>query len=78
MREPDVLAVDELSLGLAPHRRGRLAERLARLNRERGLAVLLIEQNARLAFDLAAGLTSSRPAASSPKGPQRIWPTAPR
>ncbi|MEV4547123.1 ABC transporter ATP-binding protein [Nonomuraea wenchangensis] len=52
MSRPDVLVVDELSLGLAPNVTAGLARHLAELNRARGLAVLLIEQNARLAFEL--------------------------
>jgi branched-chain amino acid transport system ATP-binding protein len=52
MAQPDLLAVDELSLGLAPRVVDDLAEHLVRLNRERGTAVLLVEQNARLALDL--------------------------
>jgi branched-chain amino acid transport system ATP-binding protein len=54
MSRPDALVVDELSLGLAPNTTADLAAHLARLNREQGLAVLLIEQNARLAFDLCS------------------------
>jgi branched-chain amino acid transport system ATP-binding protein len=52
MADPDVLAVDELSLGLAPMVVSNLARHLRDLNRERGVAILLIEQHARLAFDL--------------------------
>ncbi|MCK2220084.1 ABC transporter ATP-binding protein [Actinomadura sp. ATCC 31491] len=52
MSRPDVLVVDELSLGLAPAVTADLAAHLTELNRSRGLAVLLIEQNARLAFEL--------------------------
>jgi branched-chain amino acid transport system ATP-binding protein len=52
MADPDLLAVDELSLGLAPMVVDELAEHVVRLNRERGMAVLLVEQNARLALDL--------------------------
>ncbi|MCW2919793.1 MAG: transporter ATP-binding protein [Actinomycetia bacterium] len=52
MARPDVIAIDELSLGLAPIIVNDLARHLTALNAERGLAVLLIEQNARLAFDL--------------------------
>ncbi|MEU4242639.1 ABC transporter ATP-binding protein [Actinoplanes sp. NPDC026619] len=51
MAGPDVLVIDEMSLGLAPL----VVEHLAANLRERhagGLAVLLIEQNARLALDL--------------------------
>ena len=54
MADPELLAVDELSLGLAPLVVDDLAEHLRRLNRETGLAVLLIEQNARLAMDLCS------------------------
>jgi branched-chain amino acid transport system ATP-binding protein len=52
MAQPDLLAVDELSLGLAPMVVDDLAEHLVRLNQQQGMAVLLVEQNARLALDL--------------------------
>ena len=52
MARPDVLVVDELSLGLAPKVVEVLVGHLRRLHRDRGLAVLLIEQNARLALGL--------------------------
>jgi branched-chain amino acid transport system ATP-binding protein len=54
MARPDVLVIDELSLGLAPRVVDDLVRHLRELNRERGLAVLLIEQNARLALGLCA------------------------
>lgn len=52
MANPDVLVVDELSLGLAPKVVADLAAHLTLLNQGHGMAVLLIEQNARLAFDI--------------------------
>ncbi|MBL7258678.1 ABC transporter ATP-binding protein [Paractinoplanes lichenicola] len=52
MARPDVLAIDELSLGLAPMVIDTLIAHLHALHRDQGLAVLLIEQNAALAFDL--------------------------
>jgi branched-chain amino acid transport system ATP-binding protein len=52
MGQPDLLAVDELSLGLAPMIVDDLAEHLVKLNRDTGMAVLLVEQNARLALEL--------------------------
>ena len=52
MARPDLLAVDELSFGLAPMVVDDLAEHLVGLNRSSGMAVLLVEQNARLALDL--------------------------
>jgi branched-chain amino acid transport system ATP-binding protein len=52
MSRPDVLAIDEMSLGLAPRIVQDLARRLTELNAERGLTVLLVEQSARLALSL--------------------------
>ncbi len=52
MSRPDVLAIDEMSFGLAPLIVRDLARILAELNAERGLAVLLVEQSARLALEL--------------------------
>ena len=52
MAQPDLLAVDELSLGLAPMIVDSLASHVRTLNRDAGMAVLLVEQNARLALDL--------------------------
>ncbi|HEV8548845.1 MAG TPA: ABC transporter ATP-binding protein, partial [Polyangiaceae bacterium] len=52
MSQPNVLAIDEMSLGLAPLVVRELARILASLNAERGLAVLLVEQSARLALSL--------------------------
>ena len=52
MAEPRALAIDELSLGLAPLVVEQLVEFLHRLNDEEHVAILLVEQNAHLAFDL--------------------------
>jgi branched-chain amino acid transport system ATP-binding protein len=52
MSQPDVLTIDEMSLGLAPIIVQRLSRILSELNRERGLTVLLVEQSVRLAFSL--------------------------
>ncbi len=52
MAEPRALAIDELSLGLAPKIVEQLVEFLHRLNDDEGVAILLVEQNAVLAFDL--------------------------
>jgi branched-chain amino acid transport system ATP-binding protein len=54
MADPEVMLVDELSLGLAPLVVSGLAGELRQLHQERGLAVLLIEQNAELAFGLCS------------------------
>jgi branched-chain amino acid transport system ATP-binding protein len=54
MCRPDVIAIDEMSLGLAPLVVRELARYLTQLNAERGLAVLLVEQSARLALSLCS------------------------
>ena len=52
MSRPDVIAIDEMSLGLAPLVVRDLGRQLTELNAQQGLAVLLVEQNARLALTL--------------------------
>lgn len=51
--EPEVLLVDELSLGLAPHLVAELVEQLRRLRDELGLSILLVEQDAASALAIA-------------------------
>ena len=60
MADPRLLAVDELSLGLAPIVVQTLAEFLVRLNEEEGVALLLVEQNALLAFELCSPRVRAR------------------
>jgi branched-chain amino acid transport system ATP-binding protein len=50
---PDLLLVDELSQGLAPVIVEELARRLQQVRAEIGTTVLLVEQNARIALDIA-------------------------
>jgi branched-chain amino acid transport system ATP-binding protein len=69
MAKPDVLAIDELSLGLAPLVVAELAEHLRYLNRERGTTVLLVEQEVTLAFQVcprACVLEAGRVVAAGP------------
>jgi branched-chain amino acid transport system ATP-binding protein len=54
MSRPKLLLCDEISLGLAPKIVAELFEILARINADSGTALLLVEQNAELALDLAA------------------------
>jgi branched-chain amino acid transport system ATP-binding protein len=53
MAEPQVLMLDEPSLGLAPKVVAEIATAIQRINREAKLAVILVEQNARMALRLA-------------------------
>jgi len=52
MAEPRLLAIDELSLGLAPIIVQGLSDFLLKLNEDEGVAILLVEQNALLALEL--------------------------
>jgi branched-chain amino acid transport system ATP-binding protein len=53
MARPKVLLLDEPSLGLAPLIVLKIFDVIRTLNKEEGVAVLLVEQNARLALKLA-------------------------
>ena len=53
MLRPRLMLLDEPSFGLAPLVVEELFENLRRLNRERGVGMLIVEQNAALALDLA-------------------------
>lgn len=69
MGRPDVMAIDEMSLGLAPIIVTSIAKILRDLNREKRLAVLLVEQSARLALSLCSRayvLESGRVVAEGP------------
>lgn len=54
MSDPALLLCDEPSLGLAPIITQRLFSTLRELSREREMAILLVEQNAALALDIAS------------------------
>jgi branched-chain amino acid transport system ATP-binding protein len=51
--EPQVLLVDEVSMGLMPKLVDEVFELLWRLNRERGLTILLVEQNAMASLQIS-------------------------
>jgi branched-chain amino acid transport system ATP-binding protein len=53
MSDPKVMLLDEPSLGLAPQLVEEIFGIVRRLKEERGLTVLLVEQNAALALDIA-------------------------
>jgi branched-chain amino acid transport system ATP-binding protein len=54
MSDPQILVIDELSLGLAPLIVADLAVHLRTINRERGTTVVLIEQEVGLALELCS------------------------
>jgi branched-chain amino acid transport system ATP-binding protein len=53
MTEPKLLMLDEPSLGLAPFLVDEIFDLIKRINREAGIAVLLVEQNAAAALEIA-------------------------
>lgn len=51
--DPRLLLVDEVSMGLMPVLVDRVFDVLKMLNRERGLSILLVEQNARASLGIS-------------------------
>ncbi|HTP74856.1 MAG TPA: ABC transporter ATP-binding protein [Burkholderiaceae bacterium] len=54
MTEPRLLMLDEPSLGLAPFLVAEIFEIVRRINREQGLSILLVEQNAMAALEVVS------------------------
>ena len=52
MMRPNIMLLDEPSLGLSPLLVAEIAEIIQRLNGEQGVTVLLVEQNAKMALDI--------------------------
>lgn len=53
MAHPRLLMLDEPSLGIAPKVVAEIAHAIQRINKEKGISLILVEQNARLALRLA-------------------------
>jgi branched-chain amino acid transport system ATP-binding protein len=53
MAQPDLILLDEPSLGLSPKLTKEIFEIVVRINRERGTTLLLVEQNAHMALNAA-------------------------
>jgi len=53
MAAPQMILLDEPSLGLSPRLTREIFEIVVRINRERGTALLLVEQNAHMALNVA-------------------------
>lgn len=51
MAQPDLILLDEPSLGLSPKLTKEIFEIVVRINRERGTTILLVEQNANMALN---------------------------
>jgi branched-chain amino acid transport system ATP-binding protein len=78
MGEPKFLMLDEPSLGIAPRLISTIFERIIEINRDRGIAILLVEQNAHLALEVSSyayvletgHITMQGPSGSLMKDPQ--------
>jgi len=53
MAAPQIMLLDEPSLGLSPRLVGEIFDIIGRLNREQGVTMMLVEQNARVALSVA-------------------------
>ena len=53
MANPDLMLLDEPSLGLSPKLTKEIFEIVVRINRERGTTILLVEQNANMALNVS-------------------------
>lgn len=53
MGDPQLLMLDEPSLGIAPKLIGTIFEKIVEINRDRGVTILLVEQNANLALEVS-------------------------
>ncbi|HVT73521.1 MAG TPA: ABC transporter ATP-binding protein [Lacunisphaera sp.] len=53
MGDPKLLMLDEPSLGIAPKLISTIFEKIVEINRDHGVTVLLVEQNARLALEIS-------------------------
>src|SRR5204863_6266502 len=53
MAKPKFLMLDEPSLGIAPLLVKTIFEKIVEINRERGITILLVEQNANLALEIS-------------------------
>jgi branched-chain amino acid transport system ATP-binding protein len=53
MARPDLILLDEPSLGLSPKLTREIFEIVVRINREHGTTILLVEQNANMALNVA-------------------------
>ena len=53
MSRPEVLLLDEPSLGIAPQLVQDIARSIVRINKEEGVSVILVEQNSRMALKIS-------------------------
>jgi branched-chain amino acid transport system ATP-binding protein len=77
LSRPKFLMLDEPSLGIAPRLIRTIFERIVEINRDRGIAILLVEQNANLALEISHSayvLETGRIAMAGPSAELRADP----
>jgi branched-chain amino acid transport system ATP-binding protein len=77
LSRPKFLMLDEPSLGIAPRLIRTIFERIVEINRDRGIAILLVEQNANLALEISHSayvLETGRIAMAGPSADLRADP----
>jgi branched-chain amino acid transport system ATP-binding protein len=78
MGEPKFLMLDEPSLGIAPRLISTIFEKIVEINRERGIAILLVEQNANLALEVSGYAYVLETGCVSMEGPSADLKTNPQ
>jgi len=77
MGNPRFLMLDEPSLGIAPRLITAIFEQIVAINRQRGITMLLVEQNANLALEVSSRayvLETGRIVMSGPSPDLRVDP----
>jgi branched-chain amino acid transport system ATP-binding protein len=77
MGDPKLLMLDEPSLGIAPKLISTIFEKIVEINRDHGVTILLVEQNAKLALEIshqAYVLETGRVVMQGPSAELRVKP----
>lgn len=53
LMHPELLLMDEPSLGLSPQMKRLIFEKIVEINKKRGISILIVEQNAKLSLELS-------------------------
>ncbi len=78
MGDPKFLMLDEPSLGIAPRLIGTIFEKIVEINRDHGITLLLVEQNANLALEISSHAFVLETGRVAMQGPSRELRTDPR
>jgi ABC-type branched-subunit amino acid transport system ATPase component len=51
--KPEIILMDEPSLGLSPQMKRIIFEKIVEINKNKGISILIVEQNAKLSLELS-------------------------